>query len=1558
MSVFITDIFLNQRSIIYEHKIIVSYNEVNMSRSGNPNLRVDEFRKEVENLRSKIMKEQAEYLKQTTHQAEFNPRKSAALTTLSKISKQDVVYDNEIYSLKNSLKPMFPDFVNNFDAELNNVIFKMDEKIRDSKNYNAEVDADYSSNFREAAKKLFDAQNKTHELGKNIKKDLALATLAKINNQQPIRDPKEINAVKEFFIAFAEQFKIELNAIILQMPIAIRDSKSNTVTSDDSQSSLTSPEATVMSQSPDATMQSISSQASNVPIALSTPMTGESKEHAGAHESKLEMAVATAESKAAHHVKRSIELFEKAKAGFAEILSSPGNRNYVRVRIYHEKLSYVLGRESDPKPILQLISNPNPKPNPLLESKGPNLSPLKSVKEVNNDPNYEEYKKSDRFKEQMKKLTSTFTISAETPIETIEKTIQEKNKAIEALEYGLSKGLKQDAEAFADYVYGLYSVGKLKLQYALRIDPNNQEAKQYLAKLEEANKLSLPPDGIKSVSEERIDKLLLQNNYTTAEFVDQVINILKEDPANINTKEDELLHHFIINLRDRSKAQKIIVVFEFVVFRMDHHLQATANLAFHYEKEKKSDSKLIILWYRLALCWYNQKYPGENNTAKYFLLAAEKGHADSMINLGLCYLYGYGGVELNVKKAQELFARAGTGDEWNRKAFIYKTKENRWDSIVEFNFYPEFSHSFFENAEKRVSYARRIFKYAQLEFAKSSCSNSCLAWAPGKSKLAPPEMKGETPEIQFEVASYFLGKSSCLDGIVVEGGFYRHLSIEYFYRAASNSHLSAQIEFSRQYNKGIQFNLSPNSNPTLIISHEAKKLADDWHKAAIATQKKEEAQKSKQVPQHIIKDFLNKYVIGFRRDITLGEELFSYMHVDEGSDQLEKNKVFSAFETAANSGYTLAQLYLAHYYFDYFRFMGSLFRDPYKPRIKYFDQCIRNSSIDRMTRRILMSRLIDLHYRYDRLVNYLSVKKRLPYLLLKAEQGDSQAQYILGCYHNEGNEADGIQIDNKKAIYYFNLAAKQNDKKATSILALFYTTGDPKTGISKDIPKAVFWMKEAVKYHDEDAKKWLINYEAYQAALIPVSLLDFRNKEINRLFENVLLNPRFPDSGYGSDFAKLKDYAKKGNANAQFYVGAIYEHAKNIGVYKHICIDGLLELYYRSAAAQDHAEAIERFIKLDRDHTGSRDEKSKFIDIKNEILKYIGNNKSIKDLLLRIEEQFNISPRAKKIKLVIAMNIISETITKSAFSDSKVYKFLVDQIKNGLLYKALGGSRFDLLADQSFIKIRNAVLADEKMKLGNECLTYYLKIEGETGKINLWELEETEENRSEHHKRYVLALSFYEEAEKLNPLSGYIQYRKGIVLFYLGRNEEALLCSEKAYQLDPQYVVDPKIKSKISQQSAPALADNKNASRTDASPKNLKADQIFESKYGDPNLLRKANVESTTASIFVTVMPQESKYGDPNAGHKADSKSSDRLRRALPGSTDPLPLRTSSTATGFGSISSLSEVSRGRYASLISRPGLNSPLHSSSIADYGSVSLPSSTAVYVPHSKNLQALLK
>ena len=80
-----------------------------------------------------------------------------------------------------------------------------------------------------------------------------------------------------------------------------------------------------------------------------------------------------------------------------------------------------------------------------------------------------------------------------------------------------------------------------------------------------------------------------------------------------------------------------------------------------------------------------------------------------------------------------------------------------------------------------------------------------------------------------------------------------------------------------------------------------------------------------------------------------------------------------------------------------------------------------------------------------------------------AEQGDADAQYLLGVFYKDG---EGVPQDYKEAVKWYTLSAEQGHADAQHNLAIMYGTGE---GVLQDYVRAHMWFNLAASNGSEKA---------------------------------------------------------------------------------------------------------------------------------------------------------------------------------------------------------------------------------------------------------------------------------------------------------------------------------------------------------------------------------------------------------------------------------------------------------------------------------------------------------
>ena len=186
---------------------------------------------------------------------------------------------------------------------------------------------------------------------------------------------------------------------------------------------------------------------------------------------------------------------------------------------------------------------------------------------------------------------------------------------------------------------------------------------------------------------------------------------------------------------------------------------------------------------------------------------------------------------------------------------------------------------------------------------------------------------------------------------------------------------------------------------------------------------------------------------------------------------------------------------------------------------------------------------------------------------LKAEQGDAEAQYNLGCCYDTG---DGVAQDYKEAVRWYRLAAEQGHAEAQFTLGLCYDVGQ---GVEQDSKEVEKWFRLA----------------AEQGHLIAQTSLGFHYINGERATRNC------------KEAAKWFELAaEQGNEHAQNMLGVLYH--QGLGVkkdYKEAA------KWYMLAAEQGHEQAKHALRSLGRmwdDLYGEEEEPSHEIDSVEAIL--------------------------------------------------------------------------------------------------------------------------------------------------------------------------------------------------------------------------------------------------------------------------------------------------------------------------------------------------------------------
>lgn len=208
-------------------------------------------------------------------------------------------------------------------------------------------------------------------------------------------------------------------------------------------------------------------------------------------------------------------------------------------------------------------------------------------------------------------------------------------------------------------------------------------------------------------------------------------------------------------------------------------------------------------------------------------------------------------------------------------------------------------------------------------------------------------------------------------------------------------------------------------------------------------------------------------------------------------------------------------------------------------------------------------------------------QRQLQELIIKADSGDSESQYLLAKKYQTG---DGLEKSLGTAIKYFTLAAEAEHSEAMISLAVMYSEGE---GVIKDQKEAVKWLLKADKLNNPKAMRNLGT--CYYHGMGVTQDLDKAKKYYKKgaelgddkcmlnlgiiYFKNAEEKNRKKD--YNEAFEWFNKAADKDLAEAISYVGICYEDG--LGVEKDL--DIALK-HYKKAADKGYVPAQYNYGRL------------------------------------------------------------------------------------------------------------------------------------------------------------------------------------------------------------------------------------------------------------------------------------------------------------------------------------------------------------------------------------------
>lgn len=206
-------------------------------------------------------------------------------------------------------------------------------------------------------------------------------------------------------------------------------------------------------------------------------------------------------------------------------------------------------------------------------------------------------------------------------------------------------------------------------------------------------------------------------------------------------------------------------------------------------------------------------------------------------------------------------------------------------------------------------------------------------------------------------------------------------------------------------------------------------------------------------------------------------------------------------------------------------------------------------------------------------------------LLIKAHEGDSRAQYLIGCFYYFGRK---VESNHAIACQWFIKSANQNLVDAQTILGYQYMYGD---GVLKDIDKAIHFLEKAqgqgsayacfllgkIYQFDKDKKN------RFTASGYYVWAIEMGSTEAKRYRADMYM-----ESGEYKDALDLYVRAlKEGCTESAYNAANMFEYGRGCEVndelafslYKHAAENGVMMAQHNLGAYYYNAKHVEKDIK-------------------------------------------------------------------------------------------------------------------------------------------------------------------------------------------------------------------------------------------------------------------------------------------------------------------------------------------------------------------------------------------
>lgn len=400
----------------------------------------------------------------------------------------------------------------------------------------------------------------------------------------------------------------------------------------------------------------------------------------------------------------------------------------------------------------------------------------------------------------------------------------------------------------------------------------------------------------------------------------------------------------------------------------------------------------------LGLCYRSGKGVERNSreAVKWFRAAAEQGNADALYNLGLCYEIGIG-MPPDPKEAVTLYRAAGEQEHVDALQHLSKCYRNG------------------TGVPKDEKEADRLWEMADaIRFGRNSSQlkENLLSVPRARTDGKIPAEAEDVPGIYFQAAKGGDAEAQYNLGVCYENGEgvekNDHEAFKWYSMAADQGFAAAEVAIGSCYAHGRG-----------VKQDDGK--AVQWYTKAVEKG-----------------DADAQFHLGQCYDNGTGVEQ-------------DLQEAVRLYRLAAEQGLAKAQHNLAYCY-DYGTGVEQDLQEAFKWYSKAAGQAYAGTQY-----------ALGLCYEFGKGVEK-NDQKAVEWYRKAAEQGYANAQFNLGVHYKKGT---GVEQDYQEAAYWYRKAADQGYAPAQFNLALHYENG---YGVEKNDREAVYWYRKAADQGDKDAQ--------------------------------------------------------------------------------------------------------------------------------------------------------------------------------------------------------------------------------------------------------------------------------------------------------------------------------------------------------------------------------------------------------------------------------------------------------------------------------------------------------